>query len=29
LTSQELAAKARHKDLLGYHDIRLGNEPDD
>ena len=24
----ELAAKAKHKDLLGYHDIRLGNLPD-
>jgi hypothetical protein len=23
-----LAAQARHKDLLGYHDIRIGNEPD-
>lgn len=23
-----LAEKAKHKDLLGYHDIRLGNEPD-
>lgn len=25
---QNLADKARHKDLLGYHDIRLGNQPD-
>lgn len=25
---QELAAKARDKDLLGYADLRLGNEPD-
>lgn len=25
---QNLAAQARHKDLLGYHDIRVGNEPD-
>jgi hypothetical protein len=24
----ELAAKASHKDLLGYHDIRVGNQPD-
>lgn len=24
----ELAAKAKDKTLLGYHDIRLGNEPD-
>jgi hypothetical protein len=24
-----LAELARHKDLLGYHDIRIGNEPDD
>lgn len=24
----ELANKAKHKDLLGYHDIRLGNQPD-
>jgi hypothetical protein len=23
-----LAAQARDKDLLGYHDVRLGNEPD-
>jgi hypothetical protein len=23
-----LADQARHKDLLGYHDIRVGNEPD-
>ncbi|MFY9830963.1 MAG: hypothetical protein WCD75_15655 [Rhodoplanes sp.] len=26
---KELAEKAKHKDLLGYHDIRLGNEADD
>ena len=26
---QELADKARDKRLLGYHDIRVGNEPDD
>lgn len=25
---RELAEKARDKKLLGYHDIRLGNEPD-
>lgn len=25
---RELADLARHKDLLGYHDIRTGNEPD-
>ncbi len=25
---RELADKARHKRLLGYHDIRVGNEPD-
>lgn len=24
----ELAAKARHKNLLGFHDIRIGNIPD-
>ena len=23
-----LASQAAHKDLLGYHDVRLGNEPD-
>ena len=23
-----LAMRARHKDLLGYHDIRVGNDPD-
>src|SRR5207249_4542573 len=23
-----LAEKARHRNLLGYHDIRVGNEPD-
>ncbi len=27
-TEQELAEKARDKNLLGYHDIRLGNQPD-
>lgn len=26
---KEVADKAKHKDLLGYHDIRLGNEADD
>jgi hypothetical protein len=26
---EDLATLARDKDLLGYHDIRLGNEPDD
>ena len=26
---RELAEKARNKQLLGYHDIRVGNEPDD
>ena len=26
---QVLAEKAKHKDLLGYHDIRVGNQPDD
>ena len=25
---RELAAKARDKNLLGYHDIRVGNQPD-
>jgi hypothetical protein len=25
---QELAERAKRKDLLGFHDIRLGNEPD-
>ena len=25
----ELAEKAKNKNLLGYHDIRIGNEPDD
>ena len=24
-----LAQKAKHKDLLGYHDIRVGNQPND
>ena len=28
LSSSLLADKARHKHLLGFHDIRLGNEPD-
>jgi hypothetical protein len=27
-TDAALADKARHKDLLGYHDIRVGNQPD-
>ena len=27
-TAAEIAAKAKHKRLLGYHDIRVGNEPD-
>ena len=27
--SQELADRAKHKDLLGYHDIRVGNKPSD
>ena len=27
-TDHEFAAKARDKRLLGYHDIRLGNDPD-
>ena len=26
-TEHELAAQAAHKNLLGYHDIRLGNDP--
>jgi hypothetical protein len=26
---KDLADKAKRKDLLGYHDIRMGNEPDD
>jgi hypothetical protein len=26
---EALAAQARRKDLLGYHDIRVGNQPDD
>ena len=25
---RDLAGQARHKDLLGYHDIRLGTDPD-
>jgi hypothetical protein len=28
LADQALAERAKQKDLLGYHDIRLGNEPD-
>ena len=28
-SAQELADKAKHKDLLGYHDIRVGNKPSD
>jgi hypothetical protein len=28
LSEEDLAEQARHKDLLGYHDIRLGNQPD-
>jgi hypothetical protein len=28
LSDSDLADLARHKSLLGYHDIRLGNEPD-
>jgi hypothetical protein len=28
-SESELAAKVREKTLLGYHDIRLGNDPDD
>lgn len=27
-TASTLADKAKHKDLLGYHDIRVGNDPD-
>jgi hypothetical protein len=27
--TRALADQARHKSLLGYHDIRTGNEPDD
>ena len=27
LSDTELADQARHKNLLGYHDIRLGNQP--
>ena len=29
VADQALAEKARHKDLLGYHDIRVGNQPND
>lgn len=28
-SDQDLADRARHKHNLGYHDIRLGNTPDD
>jgi hypothetical protein len=28
-SEKDLADKAKRKDLLGYHDIRTGNEPDD
>jgi hypothetical protein len=28
LSAQQIAERARHKDNLGYHDIRLGNTPD-
>lgn len=28
-TEAELAAKVRDKNLLGYHDVRTGNEPDE
>lgn len=28
-SDKELADKAKRKDLLGYHDIRLGNDSDD
>jgi hypothetical protein len=27
-SAADLAAQVRHKDLLGYHDVRTGNEPD-
>jgi hypothetical protein len=27
-TAAEIAARAKNKRLLGYHDIRVGNEPD-
>ena len=27
VSERELATQARHKRLLGYHDIRVGNEP--
>ena len=27
-TTRDLAAQVKHKDLLGYHDIRVGNSPD-
>lgn len=27
-TDADLAAQAAHKDLLGYHDVRVGNAPD-
>jgi hypothetical protein len=28
-TAADIAAQAKQKTLLGYHDIRLGNDPDD
>jgi hypothetical protein len=28
-TAEDLASNARNKRLLGYHDIRTGNEPDE
>jgi hypothetical protein len=27
-SAKELAEKVKHKHLLGYHDVRVGNEPD-
>lgn len=27
-SAQDLSAKVRHKRLLGYHDVRVGNQPD-
>jgi hypothetical protein len=27
-TASSLADQARHKDALGFHDIRVGNDPD-
>jgi hypothetical protein len=29
VSRRSLADQARRKDLLGYHDIRVGNQPDD